>query len=290
MSRRVVGVAGATNQIGHFLLPRLVAAGHSVHAISRRPPGPVDGSRKVVWHRVDLGEGLGGDPRGDRLPGLDTWMHLAHLNLLPPLVPTLAARGVRRIVAFGSTSRFCKRESPEPCERELVAGLIRAEEDLARACAGTGIAWTLFRPTLIYGCGRDKNITTIARFVDRFGVFPLPGGGRGLRQPVHADDLAAACLAVLDCRVSFGRAYDLVGGETLSYRRMVARIFRARGRKPRFVPVPLPLLRGALRLAARVPGYDHLNPAMAERMNRDLCFDASAAARDFGYRPRGFEP
>jgi hypothetical protein len=84
-----------------------------------------------------------------------------------------------------------------------VDGFGGAEEDLATKCARLGIAWTIFRPTLIYGCASDKNVTTIANFVRRFGFFPAVGRATGKRQPVHADDLAQACVTAIDCAATF---------------------------------------------------------------------------------------
>jgi uncharacterized protein YbjT (DUF2867 family) len=136
----------------------------------------------------------------------------------------------------------------------------------------------------------DRNVTLIARLIRHFGVFPLLGKGSGLRQPVHADDLAAACVAVLDNPASFDRAYDLSGGETLSYRQMVERIFAALGRPPRFLPVPMAAFQMAMSAIARLPRFRDFNAEMARRMNEDLVFDASAARRDFGYAPRPFQP
>ena len=86
--------------------------------------------------------------------------------------------------------------------------------------------YTIFRPTLIYGVGRDRNVADIARFAKRFGVFPILGKGLGLRQPVHAADLAEACILAVDSSASFNRIYNLSGGETLTYREMVERVFR----------------------------------------------------------------
>jgi uncharacterized protein YbjT (DUF2867 family) len=131
-------------------------------------------------------------------------------------------------------------------------------------------------------------VSDIARFVRRLGFFPVAGAGRGRRQPVHAADLAAAALAVLDNPATFDRAYDLPGGETLSYCEMVGRIANGLGREARILHVPLPLLRAGLALARRLPGLGHLTPAMAERMNEDLVFDPTAARKDFGYDPRPF--
>jgi hypothetical protein len=53
--------------------------------------------------------------------------------------------------------------------------------------------------------------------------------------------------------------------------------------------VPLPLLRAALAVAARLPGQSHLAPDMADRMEADQHFDWEPARRDFGYAPRPFD-
>lgn len=274
-------VTGATTQIGRFLLPRLAAQGFAVHAISRKPQA--EAVPEVVWHQADL--------KQEPLPavGAGCLIHLAHLALLPPLLAT-PPHGLFRLIAFGSTSRFSKESSPDPHEQAVALELARAEQAVAEACASLGLAWTLFRPTLIYGCGMDKNVTVIADFIRRFGFFPLVGGGKGLRQPVHADDLAAACLLALGEPATFNRAYDLSGGETLSYQAMVERIFARMGRKPRLLPIPLPALQAVMRVAALLPRYRYFSQAMAARMGQDLCFDHAQASRDFGFSPRGFEP
>jgi nucleoside-diphosphate-sugar epimerase len=275
-------VTGATSQVGSFLLPRLVNQGLQVHAMSRTPPGENDPG--VLWHLGDIENG--------ELPIVDAafLIHLAPLPLLPRLLPSLIASGFMRVIAFGSTSRFSKQNSSDAEERDFALQLVQAEREIASCCEHSRIPWTVFRPTLIYGCGKDRNITVIAKFIRRFGFFPLLGETKGLRQPVHADDLALACLSVLDNPAAFNRAYDLSGGETLSYRQMVERIFEGLGKSPKFLPAPLLVFQALMKIASLLPRYRYLSGAMARRMNEDLYFDHAEASRDFGYSPRGFRP
>ncbi|OAD19781.1 NAD-dependent epimerase/dehydratase [Candidatus Thiomargarita nelsonii] len=144
------------------------------------------------------------------------------------------------------------------------------------------MSWTVLRPTLIYGCGIDKNVTFIAQLIRRFGFFPILGRGTGLRQPVHADDLAAACLQACLSPAAVNKAYNLSGGETLTYRDMVEAIFQQLGKKPRIISIPLPVFKILSRIMTRLP------VAMITRMNQDLCFDHTAAYHDFAYSPRTF--
>ena len=273
-------VTGGTGIVGRFLLPRLLAEGMEAHALSRRPQPP----DAIHWHAADVTS-----ERWSRgLPRVDLMIHAAPLWLLPPLLPALRRLGVARLIAFGSTSRHTKVDSPSPGERAVAEALMRAEADLA--AQGGFLTWTVFRPTLIYGAGLDQNVSAIARFIQRFGFFPVAGSAAGRRQPVHAGDLAEACLQAFRAPVTFGQCFDLGGGETIGYREMVGRIFAALERRPRIVSVPIPALRAAAGLAAYLPGLRSLDPAMIDRMNQDLVFDLAPARDAFGYAPRPFQP
>jgi len=181
-------------------------------------------------------------------------------------------------------------DSIAPAEQKVAQELAQAEEALIAECTHYGIAWTVFRPTLIYGRGMDKNVAFIAHFIRRFGFFPLVGAGNGLRQPVHADDLATACVQALACERTFNRAYNLSGATPLTYRQMVQSIFAALGKPPRLIEVPLGLLGVLVAFSRLLPRYRHIQVAMFKRMNQDLCFDHQQARVDFGFAPRRFEP
>lgn len=279
-------ITGASSQVGGFLVPRLVAAGLRACLFSRAPRAgaEISGVRWVAWDINQSDRPMPAEFAGEAL------IHLAPLRLLPALLPEFFARGGKRVIAFSTTSRDSKAGSADPRERAYARALADAEAAVARLCEQAGVAWTLFRPTLIYGAGRDRNVAVIARLIRYCSVFPLLGEARGLRQPVHADDLAAACVAALDNPATFNRAYELAGGETLQYREMVSRIFLALGKRPRFVPVPLAAFSLAMRVFALCPHYRDFSAEMARRMNQDMVFDYGAAARDFGYCPRPFSP
>ena len=272
-------VLGATSLIGGHLMARLADEGFDPVAISRRPP-----AGDACWVDGDLT-----DPDiGCHLPPAGTVFSLSPIWLLPAVLPGLKARGMVRLVAFSSTSRFTKVDSPEPGERAVAKALIDAEQAVETWCAANGVAWTILRPTLIYDEGHDENVSRIARLVTRFHVMPLSGPGEGLRQPVHAADLAVGALAAAKASAARDRAYDLVGGETLTYRAMVDRIFEGLGKTPRSLPMPTWLFGLLMRLAK--PFYPGATAAMGTRMGRDLTFDSSAAMRDFEWSPRAFHP
>ena len=166
--------------------------------------------------------------------------------------------------------------------------LEQAEQGLQEWASRCGIAWIILRPTLIYGDRQDRNITEIARFIQRFRFFPVVGKACGLRQPIHVQDVADACLTALQSTAVSNRCYNISGAETLPYREMVARIFTVSNRKPCFVSIPLWMFSVAVFLLRLVPRYRKWSGAMAQRMNRDMVFDHSEAERDFEFKPRSF--
>jgi nucleoside-diphosphate-sugar epimerase len=289
---QAVGVLGGTSFVGQRLLTRLEqfglqrpgspAAVRRLVAFSRsaRPAAATDTPGVVQWHGLPVDHATWGE-------AITHWIAACPLWAVPEHLPLLEAAGARRLVALSSTSRFTKRSSPVSAERALAARLAAAEEDVLGGARARGIVTTIFRPTMIYDGIHDRNVTAIADFIRRFGFFPVAGGATGLRQPVHADDVATACLRALACDGPRDEAYALSGAETLSYREMVLRIFAWLDRPARVATIPAGLVRAVAPLLGRLPGLGSL-PAMAARMNDDLVFDHGAASRDFGFQPRPF--
>jgi len=274
-------VTGATGQIGQALVKRLLAANGPVVALCHRHRIP-NSAPGLTWVNGDLAD----DQVDFGTRKIDRLVHATGLWLLPRHLPALRALGVRRIVAFGSTSIFGKVESGSRFEKGQISAINEAAQDLVEQCSKLEVDWTILRPTLTYGVGIDRNISAAARFIDRFGFYPISGSASGLRQPVHADDLAAASVLALAAPTTAGRSYDLGGGETLLYREMIGRIFDVLGRPRRFISVPL--LGPLVGVWGWMSGNSELNSEVVSRMNRDLVFDHGDAAGDFGYAPRNF--
>jgi len=286
---RCVGVIGASSLVGTCLLPLLAKAGYRVTAYTRGARGEsshsLDGAAGVAWQK------FAPTPCTNSrsvVTQTSDWICVAPIWVLPEHFPLLEMHGVQRVVALSSTSRFSKVDSRDPEEQGVAQRLMQAEAQVQAWAEHKGVQWVVLRPTLIYGLGQDKNIAEIARFIRRFGFFLILGKATGLRQPVHAEDVACACVAALQTVSTLNRAYDLSGGETIVYRAMVVRVFEAIGRPVRMVSVPLAAFRLAVTLLRLLPRYRHWTVAMAQRMNRDLVFDHGEARRDLDFRPRPF--
>lgn len=274
-------VFGASGAIGRFLVPRLLAAGHDVIALSRR--SRTSETPNFRW--------IVGDLPG-RVPSLPRADLIFSLGPLDAFARWFADNGdVRaRVVAIGSLSAATKQQSADAHERDVAARLVQAEESLVTAADARGSASTVLRASLIYGAGLDRSLTPLVRFAQRWRVFPLLLGARGLRQPVHADDLAGACIAVSAAPVLTRRVYEVGGGERIPFDAMLARV---RASLPfRTIPASVPhaLARACASFARSTPTFAAASPAALQRMNEDLVADNTAAVSDFGWSPRDFRP
>lgn len=283
MAEREVGILGVNSLVGRCLLGALTQAGWGVAAYSRNTDKPVTAG--IKWRQLDTSLSSAGGQNRDTQ---SFWVCVLPVWVLPDYFALLESHQARRVIVLSSTSRFTKTSSRNPQERRLAQHLIDAEKKVIDWATGNNVEWTILRPTLTYGLGRDKNIAEIARFIRRFGFFPVLGEARGLRQPIHADDVAIACVSALEAQNAVNKAYNLAGGETISYRDMVTRVFQAVNRPVRLIPIPRIVFQFGIALLKLVPRYRHWSYAMAERMNEDLVFDHSEASHVLDFKPRNF--
>ncbi len=271
-------VFGASSMVAHHLAGFLSGGTTKALFVSRSSPKEASGVEQLKAEPGDVPAAL--------LVGADV------ISLMPlPATAAAAAAwsGVRGIVALGSTSRWVKQNSSDASDKAAAQALEAAEFALSKIAEARHLPVTVLRPTLVWDGVQDRNVTSVARFIHRFGFFPIAGRGRGGRQPIHAGDVARACLlASRRDRVGFC-GLDLPGGQTLTYREMVQTIFAAMGRPDRTVSFPAALLTSGLALLRTAGLTDH-SPSLFSRMNVDQVFDGAAAAAELGFVAGRFEP
>jgi nucleoside-diphosphate-sugar epimerase len=288
-------LTGATAQVGLHLLPALQAAGFRTLALSRKIPQGKSSEHLVIesirWiHPDEFRDALENTRRGFS----ETFNEPELLISAGPI--TLAVEllqccpGIKRVVCLSTSSVFSKAESGDPAEREQIARILRAEQQLQELSVARELDLCLLRPTMIYGCGMDENVSRMAAFIRRFGFLPLAGQATGKRQPIHVADLARLMVRICQSGFTGQTAFVVAGGSTLSYREMAAKIFQALGKSPRMYVLPAGLLATATKLLGNLSGMKGLNEAMVLRQNQDLVFDDRDTRQVFNFHPRVFNP
>jgi hypothetical protein len=207
-------------------------------------------------HYVDFNSPPAFHPAGDfTIPSV--WISFGPIWLLAPFFERLALRYPDRLrnliglIACSSSSALTKRFASNSFDSELADRLIRAEDQLLSLCQNLRISCRILRPSIIYGqVGPydDHNFCRLLQILRRVPLFPVPSRS-GLRQPIHASQLAAVALHLSRQLAGSGWDPDLpqriaLGGDTsLSYESMIRSLQSAQpasdpARRCRLLPIP----------------------------------------------------
>ena len=118
----------------------------------------------------------------------------------------------------------------------------KAQEKLVLA---TGIPQVVLRPTLMFGWFDRKHVGWLARFMEKVPVFPIPGSGRFLRQPLYVADFCNVITAAIERRTT--GAYNISGQERIDYIDLIRAMKRATGAGAMITRIPYGLFAGLLR-------------------------------------------
>jgi uncharacterized protein YbjT (DUF2867 family) len=267
-------VLGANGNVGSLLVRELAGRGADVVGAIRPRRTPPAEPRGVRWVKVEL------DAPGTlraALDGVDGVVWTPSVGLVPSCLPVLEAARPERVVIVSSASVHTR----------LGSSGARRKRDAEAAIRGSGLRYAILRPTMIYGNARDRNLTRLLDYLERFPFFPLFGEGSGLMQPVFVDDLVEAILRALVSPLARCETYDLGGATALTYRELVESAAAALGRRVRFARVPLGLAAGSLRWANRL-GMRFLREEQVHRLTEDKVVDNARIMTDLGLAPRGF--
>ena len=269
-------LTGATGLLGGALLELLLARGHETRCLVRADStnaSRLDGQRVEIFY----GDAAREEDLYLALGDADALLHVAGIEYVPPVVRAAGRAGVDRVLIVSSTSvhsAYAFRSGPKLRMEELVRG--------------SRLAWTILRPSMIYGSERDKNVHRLLRFLDRSPIFPIFGPGTNLWQPVYHEDCARGVLEALERPASVRRSYDLPGAEPLAYLDLVKTAAAALGRSPRIVRLPIEPVRLALAAAERLRLPLPFDSGQVMRLREDKAYPYERARRDLDYTPRPF--
>ena len=117
-------------------------------------------------------------------------------------------------------------------------GYFEAKWQAEQAVERSGIPWTIFRPSVIFGEG-DGFITTLAGLVKLAPVVPVVGSGKSKFQPVAVQEVAESFVRALDTPAMAYRIFDLGGGKVYTYEEMLDVIANELGVEKRKFHVPV---------------------------------------------------
>jgi nucleoside-diphosphate-sugar epimerase len=244
-------VAGATGAIGRSLLPRLLARGHKVTALVRRPAsGLPDGVRPLVADALDAEAVRSAVAtarpeaivhqlsalRGDPAEALRTTAVLRRTGTAH-LVEAAVAEGVRRLVvqsiAFATApvgpsvldeTAPLHLQAPDPLWADTVQAVREMEE---RVTTARDVSAVVLRYGVLYGAGTLYARTGRLSMLLRTGRYPLVDPGAGITSFLHVDDAASAAVVAVEGAVE--GIYNVVDDEPAPARQWLPQVAKAVG-------------------------------------------------------------
>jgi nucleoside-diphosphate-sugar epimerase len=283
-------VTGGSGFLGGFVLAEAARRGHDCVALARSPSA----ARRVAARGAVPLEGDLDDDAA--LTGVfasarcDALVNLASLGFghAPAIAAAAVGAGLGRAVFVSTTAVTTALPARSKAVRLAAEATVRS----------SGLAWTILRPTMIYGAPGDRNMCRLLALLIRARrglpgvglpvVLPVPGGGRSLQQPVHVADVAGALLTAVERAHAAGSCYDIAGPEPLTFTELLRASAAAVDCPVRLLPVPLTPVIALTRGYERVSRRPRIRAEQWQRLTEDKSFPVDAARRDLAFAPRPF--
>lgn len=279
-----VGVFGGTGFVGGYVVDELIGQGHEPSLLVR--PGSEAGLRWPDRVRVVTGDIADAGAVRATLDGCDAAIYLIGiLREFPARGITFeglhhegAARAMDMAGEAGA-GRFLlmSANGVRPDGTAYQRTKFAAEEHLRRS----GLAWTIFRPSVIFGDprGHREFATQLCEDVIRMpvpaplfhaGVLPLRAGRFAL-SPVHVQDVAAAFVAALSMPETIGQAYALGGPGALDWKQILKTIAAAAGVSKLMLPAPAWAVKTVAALLERYETFPLTRDQLTMLMEGNTC-------------------
>ena len=161
----------------------------------------------------------------------------------------------------------------------------KAQEALVRE---SGLPHCVLRPTLMFGWFDPKHLGWLSRFMEKTPVFPIPGDGRYMRQPLYIRDFCRALVWAIEHQPR-GQVYDVVGAHRIDYVDIIRMIKKVKGLRTLVVHIPVGLFRALLRTYALVSAKPPFTADQLDALAAGDDFKGVDTEAAFGFRQTPFE-
>jgi nucleoside-diphosphate-sugar epimerase len=146
----------------------------------------------------------------------------------------------------------------------------------------SGIPQVILRPTLMFGWFDRKHLGWLGRFMQKAPIFPVPGNGRYLRQPLYVGDFCDVIVASIERKIT--GAYNISGQERVDYIDLIRALKQATGSRTRVVKVPYRLFWLMLKAYGLISSNPPFTPKQLEALVTPDVFEVIDWPGIFGVR------
>jgi nucleoside-diphosphate-sugar epimerase len=241
MPEERIVITGAAGLVGQNLVPRLLGSGF--RAITGIDKHPTNTAILGVTHpgiRVVQADLASEDTWQECLADCSTLI-VGHAHIGGLTSDEFVRNNIRATERLLEAAVRCKVRYVVHISSSVVNSLAiddytetkKAQEALIIA---SGLKCIVLRPTLMFGWFDRKHLGWLARFMQRVPVFPIPGSGRYIRQPLYVGDFCDIIIAAI--RREITGVYNISGQEHIHYIDLIRKVKDATGSRTRIQKVP----------------------------------------------------
>ena len=145
----------------------------------------------------------------------------------------------------------------------------QTKKDQERMVLDSGLVCPILRPTLMFGWFDRKHLGWLSRFMKKVPIFPIPGDGRYMRQPLYVGDFCNIIISCIEHKVANG-IYNISGHDKVDYIDIIREIKRATGAKAQIVKIPYHLFYALIWLWGR---FDKNPPFTTQQLSALIAKD-----------------
>ena len=287
-----VVVTGAAGLVGQNLVPRLKERGFDIVAIDKHPANTrilkeLHPDIEVI--EADIAEA--GDWEAALAGAVSVVAGHAQIGGLDPEAfrrNNITATG-RLLAAAGKAGvSHLVQISSSVVNSAAVDFYTESKKEQESLALDSGIPCIVLRPTLMFGWFDRKHLGWLARFMARSPVFPVPGSGRYLRQPLYAGDFCSIIDASIANRMA-GAAYNISGLAKIDYIDLVTALRTVLDLKTPIVRIPYGLFWAMLRAYAVFDRDPPFTTVQLEALVTPDVFEVIDWPAIFGVKPTPLE-
>ena len=110
----------------------------------------------------------------------------------------------------------------------------KEQEKLVIEC---GIDYCMLRPTLMFGWFDRKHLGWLSRFMEKVPIFPIPGNGKYIRQPLYVIDFCNIITSAMEKKPE-NKIYNITGKEQIYYIDIIKTIKKIKNSKTLIIKIP----------------------------------------------------
>ena len=145
----------------------------------------------------------------------------------------------------------------------------QTKKDQERMVLDSGLVCPILRPTLMFGWFDRKHLGWLSRFMKKVPIFPIPGDGRYMRQPLYVGDFCNIIISCIEHKVANG-IYNISGHDKVDYIDIIREIKRATDAKALIVKIPYHLFYALIWLWGR---FDKNPPFTTQQLSALIAKD-----------------